>query len=120
MAARAVPHYHKIRERTCGPDTGVERFDYDGLERLVAWYRPLPGQEGNQNQFVWKVGYAIDELSNVTARDVFEQNNANRVQHLVYHYDRDDHGCDDLLISGETFLHWWTDHRDDVRAALCN
>jgi homoserine kinase type II len=38
--------------------------------------------------------------------------------HLVYHYDRNDHGCDDLFISGEAFLHWWTDHRDEVRAAL--
>src|SRR6266568_3118355 len=34
--------------------------------------------------------------------------------HLVYHYDRDDHGCDDLLLSGEALLHWWTAHRSDV------
>jgi homoserine kinase type II len=40
--------------------------------------------------------------------------------HLVYHYDRDDHGCDDLFISGEAFLRWWTDHRDEVRAVLYN
>ncbi|MEJ3742785.1 hypothetical protein WEI85_05805 [Actinomycetes bacterium KLBMP 9797] len=38
--------------------------------------------------------------------------------HLVHHYDRGDHGCDDLFISGEAFLHWWTDHRDEVWAAL--
>lgn len=38
--------------------------------------------------------------------------------HLVYHYDRDDYGCDDLFISGEAFLHWWTAHRDDARAVL--
>lgn len=40
--------------------------------------------------------------------------------HLVYHYDRHDHGCDDLFITGEALLHWWTNHRDDVRAALYN
>jgi len=34
--------------------------------------------------------------------------------HLVFHYDRDDHGCDDLFISGEALLHWWTQHVTDV------
>jgi hypothetical protein len=31
--------------------------------------------------------------------------------HLVCHCDRDDHGCDDLFLSGEALLHWWTAHR---------
>lgn len=36
---------------------------------------------------------------------------------LDYHYDRGDHGCDDLFLSGETFLDWWTTHREGVRHA---
>lgn len=36
--------------------------------------------------------------------------------HLVYHYDRNDHGCDDLFVSGEAFLRWWTSHRGEVTA----
>ncbi len=38
--------------------------------------------------------------------------------HLVYHYDRDDHGCDDLFLSGEAMLHWWTAHRPQVYDAF--
>jgi homoserine kinase type II len=38
--------------------------------------------------------------------------------HLVYHYDRDDHGCDDLFLSGEALLHWWTAHRAEVHDAF--
>ncbi len=38
--------------------------------------------------------------------------------HLDYQYDRGDHGCDDLFLSGETFLDWWTTHREDVRHAF--
>jgi homoserine kinase type II len=28
--------------------------------------------------------------------------------HLDFHYDRGDNGCDDLFVSGEALLHWWT------------
>ena len=38
--------------------------------------------------------------------------------HLVYHYDRDDHSCDDLFLSGEALLHWWTAHRREVTDAF--
>lgn len=38
--------------------------------------------------------------------------------HLVFHYDRHDHSCDDLYFSGETLLHWWTDHHADVQGAF--
>jgi hypothetical protein len=36
----------------------------------------------------------------------------------VYHYDRDDHGCDDLFVSGEALLHWWTSHRPELHHAF--
>ena len=38
--------------------------------------------------------------------------------HLVYHYDRGDHGCDDLSLTGEALLHWWTANRPAVYAAF--
>jgi homoserine kinase type II len=38
--------------------------------------------------------------------------------HLDYHYDRDDHSCDDLFFSGETTLEWWTVHREEVQHAF--
>lgn len=38
--------------------------------------------------------------------------------HLDYHYDRYDHGCDDLFLTGETILNWWTNHRDDLQHAF--
>ena len=38
--------------------------------------------------------------------------------HLDLHYDRDDHGCDDLFLSGEQFLEWWTTHTDEVNHAF--
>ena len=38
--------------------------------------------------------------------------------HLAYHYDRNDHGCDDLFLSGEALLHWWTTHRPVVHDAF--
>jgi len=38
--------------------------------------------------------------------------------HLDFHYDRGDHGCDDLFGSGESLLHWWTLHPTEVHNAF--
>lgn len=38
--------------------------------------------------------------------------------HLEFHYDRDDHECNHLFLSASRFLSWWTDRRDEVRAAF--
>ncbi|MFC0532045.1 hypothetical protein [Phytohabitans kaempferiae] len=37
---------------------------------------------------------------------------------MVFHYDRNDHGCDELFLSGEALLHWWTQHPTEVRHAF--
>ncbi|MFC4060220.1 phosphotransferase [Planomonospora corallina] len=37
---------------------------------------------------------------------------------LQWHYDKGDHGPDELWASGERLLHWWTARRDQVRAAF--
>ncbi|WP_211264061.1 phosphotransferase [Streptosporangium amethystogenes] len=37
---------------------------------------------------------------------------------LQWHYDKNDHGPDRLWVSGERLLHWWSAHRDQVRAAF--
>ncbi|MEV0302081.1 phosphotransferase [Streptomyces prasinus] len=33
---------------------------------------------------------------------------------LEFHYDRDDHSCDDLFLADEALLHWWTERLDVV------
>jgi hypothetical protein len=38
--------------------------------------------------------------------------------HMVFHYDRSDHSYDDLFISGEAVLHWWTQHQTAVHDAF--
>ncbi|MGI5213401.1 phosphotransferase [Plantactinospora sp. CA-290183] len=38
--------------------------------------------------------------------------------HLDFHYDRGDTSCDDLFLSGEETLHWWTNRRDEVKQAF--
>lgn len=40
--------------------------------------------------------------------------------HLVFHYDRANYSCDDLFISGEKLLHWWTDHQTEVQNAFAS
>ncbi|MGR6924629.1 hypothetical protein ACU635_61150 [[Actinomadura] parvosata] len=35
-----------------------------------------------------------------------------------WHYDKGDHGPDGLWVSGERLLHWWSGHRERVRAAF--
>lgn len=37
---------------------------------------------------------------------------------LQFHYDKDDHGPDELWLSGEQLLHWWTPRRGVVRSAF--
>ncbi|MEU1324673.1 phosphotransferase [Streptomyces microflavus] len=37
---------------------------------------------------------------------------------LEFHYDRDDHSCDDLFLADETLLHWWTERLDVVERAF--
>ncbi|MFF9480706.1 phosphotransferase [Streptomyces sp. NPDC014733] len=37
---------------------------------------------------------------------------------LEFHYDRDDHSCDDLFIADEALLHWWTERLDEVERAF--
>ncbi|HEX9352811.1 MAG TPA: hypothetical protein VF933_03185 [Streptosporangiaceae bacterium] len=38
--------------------------------------------------------------------------------HLVFHSDRSDYGCDDLFVSGEALLRWWTLHSTEVHDAF--
>jgi hypothetical protein len=35
-----------------------------------------------------------------------------------FHYDRADHGPDELLEPSERLLAWWSDHRRDVQEAF--
>ncbi|WP_328763164.1 MULTISPECIES: phosphotransferase [unclassified Streptomyces] len=37
---------------------------------------------------------------------------------LEFHYDRQDHSCDDLFTADEALLHWWTDRLDLVQEAF--
>jgi homoserine kinase type II len=37
---------------------------------------------------------------------------------LQWHYDKGDHGPDELWVSGERLLHWWTGRRDQVVTAF--
>jgi homoserine kinase type II len=37
---------------------------------------------------------------------------------LEFHYDRQDHSCDDLFIADEALLHWWTERLDEVERAF--
>jgi hypothetical protein len=37
---------------------------------------------------------------------------------LDFHYDRGDTSCDDLFLSGEATMQWWTDHREEVLHAF--
>ncbi|MEU9888429.1 phosphotransferase [Sphaerisporangium sp. NPDC051011] len=37
---------------------------------------------------------------------------------LQWHYDKGDHGPDELWVSGERLLHWWTPRRDQVTVAF--
>jgi len=38
--------------------------------------------------------------------------------HLEFHYDHGDHECDHLFLSASRFLVWWTERREEVRAAF--
>ncbi|MFG2227667.1 phosphotransferase [Streptomyces sp. NPDC048644] len=37
---------------------------------------------------------------------------------LEFHYDRNDHSCDDLFTADEALLHWWTDQLSPVEDAF--
>ncbi|WP_328940943.1 phosphotransferase [Streptomyces sp. NBC_00250] len=37
---------------------------------------------------------------------------------LEFHYDRQDHSCDELFIADEALLHWWTERLDEVERAF--
>lgn len=37
---------------------------------------------------------------------------------LDFHYDRNDHSCDDLFLPAERFLTWWTENRETVHEAF--
>ncbi|MEV6981845.1 hypothetical protein AB0M95_11380 [Sphaerisporangium sp. NPDC051017] len=37
---------------------------------------------------------------------------------LQWHYDKGDHGPDELWVSGERLLHWWASRRDQVATAF--
>jgi homoserine kinase type II len=38
--------------------------------------------------------------------------------HLVFYYDRQDRACDNLFISGETLVRWWTRRATEVQVAF--
>ncbi len=62
------------------------------------------------------VPIAIDDLADGAHRPWWKR--LSDFWHLDFHYDRGDHGCDDLFLSGEALLDWWTDNRDAVQDAF--
>ncbi|WJK33774.1 phosphotransferase [Solwaraspora sp. WMMA2065] len=61
---------------------------------------------------------AISDAELADAVDRLWWKRASDFWQLVFHYDRGDHSCDHLFFSGETFLHWWTANRVQVRDAF--
>jgi len=76
------------------------------LELVAAF---VAGYRGEVSISDVELGDAVDRLWWKRASDFW---------HLVFHYDRGDHSCDHLFFSGETFLHWWTANRGQVRDAF--
>jgi Ser/Thr protein kinase RdoA (MazF antagonist) len=83
--------------------TGDDRLD---LERVAAF----------------TIGYrSVIDISDEDLADAVERLWWKRMTdfwQLQWHYEKDDHGPDELWVSGERLLHWWSAHRDQVLAAF--
>ncbi|MFI6457470.1 phosphotransferase [Streptosporangium amethystogenes] len=82
---------------------GDGRLDLERVAAFTAGYRsvvPITGED---------LADAVDRLWWKRMTDFWQ---------LQLHYDKDDHGPDELWTSGERLLHWWTACRSQVRAAF--
>lgn len=79
------------------------RLDVDRVAAFVAGYRSV-------------IGLGERDLADAVERLWWKRLTDYWV--LEWHYDRGDHGCDDLWVSGEALLEWWTDHRSEAQSAF--
>ncbi|MEU6404001.1 phosphotransferase [Streptomyces sp. NPDC046985] len=90
--------------RTAQVQFGVEGvFDLERVSAFVSGYRPVIPLEP---------AALID-----AARRLWWKRMTDFWQ-LEFHFDRDDHSCDDLFLADEALLHWWTERLDVVERAF--
>ncbi|WP_308250434.1 phosphotransferase [Sphaerisporangium fuscum] len=83
--------------------TSEGRLELDLVAAFTAGYRAvMPLDDGD-------LADAVTRLWWKRASDFWQ---------LQWHYDKGDHGPDEVWVSGERLLHWWTGCRDQVTAAF--
>jgi homoserine kinase type II len=101
---RVRPYAEEItRTATIGFSREHGRLDLPRIAAFVSGYRSV-------------VPLTHDEIADAVLRLWYKR--LSDFWHLVFHYDRNDHSCDDLFFSGEETLEWWSTHRKEVLAAF--
>ncbi|MYW02314.1 phosphotransferase [Streptomyces sp. SID3343] len=101
----AVKPFAEEVARTAQVQFGGEhgRLDLDRVAAFVTGYRAI-------------VPLSRDELADAVDRLWWKRMTDYWI--AEFHYYRDDHGPDSLMLPSEQLLAWWTDHRDDVAQAF--
>ncbi|MFI8514044.1 phosphotransferase [Streptomyces sp. NPDC085460] len=100
----AVRPYAEEVVRTAQVQFGVRGvFDLERVSAFVRGYRSV-------------VPLEPDELLDAARRLWWKR--MTDFWQLEFHYDRNDHSCDELFIADEALLHWWTERLDEVERAF--
>ncbi|MFJ6610355.1 phosphotransferase [Streptomyces sp. NPDC091289] len=92
--------------RTAQVQFGVEGvFDLERVSAFVAGYRSVNPLEPD---------VLVDAARRLWWKRMTD------IWQLEFHYDRDDHSCDDLFLADEALLHWWTERLDVVERAFAS
>jgi homoserine kinase type II len=100
---RVRPYAEEIARTATIQFAHGDRIDLGRVSAFVVGYRTV-------------IPISVDDLADGVHRLWWKR--LNDFWRLDFHYDRNNHSCDDLFLAGETILDWWTTHRDDVQRAF--
>jgi homoserine kinase type II len=83
--------------------TAEGRWDLERVAKFAAGYRSV-------------LPLGVDELADAVERLRWKR--MTDFWQLQWHYDKHDHGADELWVSGELLLDWWTGHQEEVQGAF--
>ncbi|WP_406186207.1 phosphotransferase [Streptomyces sp. NBC_01006] len=101
---------------------GVRPYAEEVVRTAQVWFTLPEGRLDLERVGAFVAGYRgmvpLDDAALEDAEARLWWKRASDFWQLQWHYDKHDHGPDELWITGERLLAWWTDERAQVRASI--
>lgn len=101
---------------------GVRPYAEEVVRTAQVWFTLPEGRLDLERVGAFTAGYrevvALEDEALLDAEARLWWKRASDFWQLQWHYDKNDHGPDELWVTGEQLLLWWTQERTQVRSAI--